>query len=113
METFAHRYYRDQVIPAFEDWREDEAAIHNANSLAVNLTHLADHYFKSYRDQPELVLHACSLKEFKDRLAENCPEYGLMRDVADAHNTLKRVALLAIARRSNLRGVQGWRIQMG
>jgi hypothetical protein len=109
-ESKPHRFYRDHVAPSIEDWRADETAIHKAQSVATNLTHLADHYFLGYSDQPNKVLGASSLKDFKNNLAARYPDYGLIRDVCDAHKhvELKRKSRNVTNANQTEIGSMGW-----
>jgi hypothetical protein len=89
MATRAHDFYSQHVLPSIRDWETNETEMHRAMAVATNLSHLADYYRQSYSDAPERLLGARSLGKFKAELARLHAEYGLLRDVADAHKHLK------------------------
>lgn len=88
METEAHAFFRQHVLPAIQDWHADETAIHKAMLVATNLNHMADYYWKSFSHEPHRVFGARSLNEFREKLQADCPAYALIRDVCDAHKHL-------------------------
>jgi hypothetical protein len=88
-ETQAHAFWRDHVLPALEDWRADETAVHKAMLIATNLTHMAEYFWESFSGQPERVFGRRAFREFRSKLEEEFPDYAIIRDVCDAHKHLK------------------------
>jgi hypothetical protein len=88
-ETEAQIFFRNHVLPSIQDWQVDETAIHKAMMVATNLSHMADYFWKSYSGDSNKVLGKKSLKEFREQLEVNNPDYALIRDVCDAHKHLE------------------------
>ncbi len=106
----AHTFYYEHVATAIEDWRKNETAIHKAMLVATNLNHLADYYWRCYSDQPSKVFGKNNLRSFRDHLIDQCPDYGLIRDVCDAHKhlTLDRSSRRVTNADQTTKGRMGW-----
>ncbi len=109
-ETEAEIFYREHVISSIEDWRGDETAIHKAMLVATNLNHLADYYWHCYRNHPNKNFGKTSLSGFRDYLLEQCLDFGLIRDVCDAHKhlTLDRSSKRVTKANQTSTGRMGW-----
>ena len=65
IETQAHQFFRDQVLPSVRDWEKSDLEEHRAMNVAVNLNHMADRYWHSFaHTDPLRVLGAKDLPAF-------------------------------------------------
>ncbi|MBT4268376.1 MAG: hypothetical protein HN745_00685 [Deltaproteobacteria bacterium] len=85
----AEKFMKDHVLASTKDWRKDETAIHKAMTVATNLNHMAEYYWKSYSHIPSRVFGKSTFSEFREQLELNYPDYALIRDICDAHKHLK------------------------
>jgi hypothetical protein len=85
----AGAYFDEHVIPNLREWTSQPTADNRAMNLAISLNHLADHFWEEHQTDPSKPLSARSLKEFREKLVDLTPEFGLIRDVADAHKHFK------------------------
>jgi len=88
-QTEVHIFFHDHVIPSIQDWQADETALHKAMLVATNLAHMADYYWKCYSNDARKVFKKASLKDFREQLEITYPDYGLLRDICDAHKHLE------------------------
>lgn len=109
-ETQAHIFFRDHVLPAIQDWQADETAIHKAMLVATNLAHMADYYWNSFSNDNARVFGKGTVKEFREQLEIDCPDYALIRDVCDAHKhlTLNRPSRCITNADQTTTGNMGW-----
>jgi hypothetical protein len=85
----ADTFFDDHVIPNFREWSSLPTACSRAMNLAISLNHLADYYWREHQTDLSRPLNAINFGDFRRRLVELTPEYGLVRDVADAHKHFK------------------------
>lgn len=85
----ADTFFDDHVIPNLREWSSLPTAYSRAMNLAICLNHLADHYWREHQMDLSKPLNAVNFRDFRDRLVRLTPEYGLSRDVADAHKHFK------------------------
>jgi hypothetical protein len=90
IETQAHQFFHNQVLPSVRDWEENHMEEHRAMSVAVNLNHMADRYWYSFDGiDPSRLLGANNLSAFRNALCAKSNDFSLIRDVADAHKHVK------------------------
>ena len=69
------------VKPSYRDWRAEPLAQHRAKATVGYANDMAERMFhhlgleKVYRDRGPA--------QYRDALAEKCPDFGLLRDIAD------------------------------
>jgi hypothetical protein len=81
------QFFERHVRPNYEEWRQaplDERRAKNAVSEANNMAERAFHYWRD-RD-PNQIYGARNAGQYRRELAaRECPDFALVRDVADAH----------------------------
>ena len=85
----AHLFYDEHIVPTVSEWEASPLEPHRAMNAAVSLNQMADHFFHEYHADPGKVLGASSVSAFRNALTASTPEFGLIRDVADAHKHFK------------------------
>ena len=88
--TRAHEFFATHVASSIKDWRGGETELHRAMAVATNLAHMADYFWESFSElAPERVFGTKSVKAFRVELARMHVEFGLIRDICDAHKHLR------------------------
>lgn len=85
----AQLFYDEHIVPSVREWETNPLEPHRAMNAAVSLNQMANHYWHEHHGDPSKVLGASSLGVFRNLLAAATPEFGLIRDVADAHKHYK------------------------
>jgi hypothetical protein len=81
----AHDFFSKHVEPAVAAWRADDLNEQKAMSAAVNLSHMAEHYLRSFPVGDPKLLGASKLDQLRAALDKREPAFSIVRDVADAH----------------------------
>lgn len=82
----AHEYFHTHVVPAMSDWRSNPDDIRFAMNAAVALNQMADHFWHGFvSNDAARVFSAPNVKTFRNELAKKNNDWGLVRDVAEAH----------------------------
>jgi hypothetical protein len=81
----AHDFFSKHVEPAVAAWRSDDLNEQLAMSAAVNLSHMAEHYLRSFTVGDPKLLGASKLDQLRTALDRRAPAFSIIRDVADAH----------------------------
>jgi hypothetical protein len=81
----AQLFYDEHIEPSVREWEASPLEPHRAMNGAVALNQMADHFWHEHHGDAARVLHSPSLPAFRNALAAATPEFGLVRDVADAH----------------------------
>jgi hypothetical protein len=74
-------FFEKTVEPSYQDWRNEPLVEHRARALFGFANDMAERMFhhlaleKVYRDRGPA--------QYRDALAEECPDFGLLRDIAD------------------------------
>jgi hypothetical protein len=74
-------FLNNMVKPAFKEWREDHLAEYKAKAVAGYINALAEEYAHSQGIQERK-----KISDLRDKLSAECPEFGLVRDIADGTN---------------------------
>ncbi len=75
------RFFEEMVQPSYRDWCEEPLAEHRAKGTVGFLNDMAERMFhhlgldKTYGPR--------GTRKYRDSLTESCPDFGLLRDVAD------------------------------
>jgi hypothetical protein len=85
----AQLFFDEHIVPSVREWEASPLEPHRAMSAAVSLNQMADHFWHEHQADSAKVLQATSLSSFRNALAAATPEFGLIRDVADAHKHYK------------------------
>jgi len=83
--TAAHDFWDKHVSPVLDAWSASPTDHGLAMSAVLPLYHMADHFWHSYYSEPSKVLQTSSPGSFRAVLADNHPEFAIVRDVAEAH----------------------------
>ena len=78
-------FYGTYLVPCLARWEAEPLALDLAMSLALNISHMADHYFHAHEAGSDELLGAITPGEFRSRLSDEDPTYSVLRDVCDAH----------------------------
>lgn len=82
----AQQFFDTHVVPNHDAWLAAPTDIRLAMNAAVSLYHMADHYWHShFATDPSRVFSMTASGLFRTELAKRNKEYGLLRDVAEAH----------------------------
>ncbi len=74
-------FFETMAKPSYRDWRAEPLAQHRAKATVGYVNDMAERMFhhlgfeKVYRDRGPA--------QYRDALAEECPDFGLLRDIAD------------------------------
>ncbi len=74
-------FFETMAKPSYRDWRAEPLAQHRAKATVGYANDMAERMFhhlgleKVYRDRGPA--------QYRDALAEECPDFGLLRDIAD------------------------------
>ncbi len=83
-------FFETHVVPAMVEWRNSPSDVRLAMNLAVSLNQMADHFWHEYHEsEVDRVFAKDSVGGFRKALAEANSNFGLVRDVADAHKHVK------------------------
>ena len=94
--------------PSYRDWRVEPLAQHRAKATVGYANDMAERMFhhlgleKVYRDRGPA--------QYRDALAEECPDFGLLRDIADGtkHFRLRRASRKISSADQTGRGALTW-----
>lgn len=83
-------FFEKMVKPAFRDWRKEPLAEHRAKATVGFANDMAERMFHYLG--LEKKYGARGTGEYRDELAKDCPDFGLLRDIADGtkHFQLRR-----------------------
>ena len=74
-------FFETMVKPSYWDWREEPLAPHRAKASFGYANDMAErmfHHLKLEKDYPDR-----GPAQYRDALTEECPDFGLLRDIAD------------------------------
>ena len=75
------------VQPNYEEWLDDPLDQRRAKNAVANANDMAERVYHHWKDTDSArVFNAANKGKYRDELAEReCRDFGLVRDVADAH----------------------------
>ena len=81
------RFFDGHVKPNYEDWLASPLDERLAKNAVADANNMAARAFRYWRDrEPARVYRANNEGRYRDELAaRECPDFALVRDVADAH----------------------------
>ena len=84
-------FWRTHVLPDYDDYMRDQGNERKAMHAAVSAFHMADHVWAYYHtNDPKKVFSMKSAREYCQYLATHCcPDFALIRDVAEAHKHME------------------------
>ncbi len=84
------RFFEETVKPSYSDWREKPRAEHRARATVGFLNDMADWMFLHLELNKTYGIGGTG--KYRAALTESCPDFGLLRDVADGikHYQLRR-----------------------
>ena len=82
-------YFKNFVLPNYEDFCNDEGNLRKAFNAAVSLNHMTDNYFEYYKRKGDpQILEFGKIKNFKAWLSKKSPYFNDIQSVADAYKHL-------------------------
>jgi hypothetical protein len=73
-----------------QDFEQNPLDMRLAMNAAVALNQLADYFWQTFNStDPARVYGAPSVRGLRDALVARCPEFAVVRDVAEAHKHMK------------------------
>jgi hypothetical protein len=86
----AHDFFDTHVLPTVNEWRNAPLDLRLAMQAAAALNQMADHYWYGYSSENRAqVFNQTAVGDFRRELAARSPNFGLIRDVAEAHKHVK------------------------
>lgn len=83
-------FFDRHVLPNVAEWRKSPLDLRLAMNAAVSLNQMADYFWHQFSEsEPDRVFAETTVRRFRRELSTRHPNYGLIRDVADAHKHLK------------------------
>lgn len=106
------RFFDDHVKPNYEEWLADPLDERLAKNAVADANNMAARVFHHWRGlDPSQVYGVANEGSYRSELAgRECPDFGLVRDVADAHKhvTLHRPNRRVTGANQTGPGAMGW-----
>jgi hypothetical protein len=81
----ARDFWTEIAQPDYGDFLANPTDLRKAFHAAVSLYHISDWVWGDYKHQPQRIFGATSLKKLQKSItADECNDFGLIRDIADA-----------------------------
>ena len=80
-------FFEETVEPSFQDWRDEPLAEHRARALFGFANDMAEGMFIHL--ELEKIYGVRGMAQYRDTLTEKCPDFGLLRDIADGTKHFK------------------------
>ena len=80
-----HDFFREYVLPAIREWRENRTNQRLATTVAGELNSLVDYYWHAKRHELLMSSGCETLTAFRAHLTRENENIGLVRDLADSH----------------------------
>lgn len=84
--TTATEFWEQMAQPDYQDFEADTTDLRKAVHAASSLYHLYEWVFRQYEATPSMVFGCTNSSDLRAHLVANeCPDFGLLRDLADAN----------------------------
>ncbi len=89
--TRPQEFWRDHVMPNYDEYRRHPNSIRHAMNAALSAFHMADWVWTTYHeDDPQKVADTARPLAYSLYLADNgYPDFRVIKDIAEAHKHLK------------------------
>ena len=89
--TRPQEFWRDHVVPNYDEYRKHPKSIRHAMNAALSAFHMGDWVWNTYHDtDPQKVADMRSKLAYYSQLANmGCPDFLVLKDIAEAHKYLE------------------------
>jgi len=89
-QSIAHCFFDTHLIPNYKEWEANTLNLRLAMNASLSLFHMADHFWHSFcGSDPDRVFNEKNFRGFHNRINNECKNFRLLRDVANAHKHMK------------------------